>query len=308
MRVGLDVGGTKTDAVAVDDLGTIVGRVRLATGWGPDAVVRTVLDAVRTLREGMDAAAPPFHSVGIGIPGQVVPGTTRVTHAVNLGVDDLDLAVAVSPVLGMPVYVDNDVKAASLGAYSLHGATGTMGYLNLGTGIAAGIVDDGALMRGRRGTAGEIGHISVDPTGPLCRCGQHGCIEALAGGRSIAEQWAKVSAFPILDVFDSADAGDPVAQELRRGLAEGAAAAVRILVLTVDVDTVVLGGGVTNLGARLMTDIVADLDASAAVSPFMRSLCLSDRVSLLPAGSPAAALGAALLCGARTIEGVLAHG
>ncbi|MEV8266787.1 ROK family protein [Microbacterium sp. NPDC076911] len=308
MRVGLDVGGTKTDAVAIDDAGTVVSRVRLATGWGADAVVATVFEAVQALREQMDAASPEFRSVGIGIPGQVVPGTTRVTHAVNLGVDELDLAAAVSPTLGVPVHVENDVKAASLGGYALHGATGTMGYLNLGTGIAAGIVEDGVLMRGRHGTAGEIGHISVDPNGPLCRCGQRGCIEALAGGRSIAERWGRVSAFPVLDVFDAADAGDLLAAELRNGLAAGAAAAVRVLVLTVDVDTVVIGGGVTNLGARLMRDIAADLDASATASPFMRSLSLSARVSLLPAGSPAAALGAALLGEARNTEGVLAHG
>ena len=81
---------------------TIVGRVRLATGWGPDAVIETVLDAVRALAvdAGIDIAA--IRSVGIGIPGQVEPGTARVVHAVNLGVDELDLAAAVEPVLGVP--------------------------------------------------------------------------------------------------------------------------------------------------------------------------------------------------------------
>ncbi|MDE0547504.1 ROK family protein [Microbacterium sp. C7(2022)] len=312
MRVGLDVGGTKTDAVAVDDSGTVVARVRLATGQGPQAVIATVLEAVRALRESLDAGAAPFTSIGIGIPGQVMPGTTRVTHAVNLGIDDLDLAAAISPVLSLPVYVENDVKAAALGAYALHGAASqslsSMAYLNLGTGIAAGIVEDGVLARGRHGSAGEVGHISVDPAGPLCRCGQHGCIEALAGGGAIAQRWGTGAALPVKDVFDASDAGDPLAQSLRAGLAAGAAAAVRVLVLTVDVDTVVLGGGVTNLGDALLSDIRAQLDASAAASPFLRSLCLSERVALLPLGSPAAALGAALLGEARTPEGVLAHG
>jgi glucokinase len=308
MKVGLDIGGTKTDAVAVGTDGTIVSRVRIATGWGPDAVTQTVLDAVRALAvdAGIDVAA--IRSVGIGIPGQVEPGTARVVHAVNLGVDELDLAAAVEPALGVPVRVENDVKAAAFGAYALHGGSGSMGYLNLGTGIAAGIVADGELWRGARGTAGEVGHISVDPNGPLCRCGQHGCIEAFAGGGAIAERWGRPSALPVRDVFDAAEQGDSLARELRRGLARGVAAAVRVLVLTADVDTVVLGGGVTALGDRLMADVAAELAESAEASPFMRSLQLDQRVELLPAGSPAAALGAALVGAARDPEGALTHG
>ena len=308
MRAGLDIGGTKTDAVAVDSAGAIVARVRLATGWGADAVVRTVLEAVRLLGDEVDE---PIDSVGIGIPGQVEPGTARVVHAVNLGVEELDLAAAVEPALGVPVRVENDVNAAAFGAFALRsvGAHGSrsMAYLNLGTGIAAGIVADGELWRGARGTAGEVGHISIDPNGPLCRCGQHGCIEALAGGGAIAERWGRPGALPVRDVFDAADAGDPLARELRVGLARGVAAAVRVLVLTADVDVVVLGGGVTALGPRLMADVSDELAASAEASPFMRSLHLEGRVELLPAGSPAAALGAALI-GADRDQGALTHG
>jgi len=316
MRIGLDIGGTKTDAVAVDATGTIVRRLRLPTGWGSDAVIRTLLKAVRTL--GAEAAAHgPIESVGIGIPGQVEPGTSRVVHAVNLGVEELDLVAAVGPRLGVAVRVENDVKAAAFGAYALQtvssgsalGASGSMAYLNLGTGVAAGIVADGELWRGVRGTAGEVGHISIDPHGPLCRCGQRGCIEAFAGGGAIAERWGRSGALPVRDVFDAADSGEPIARDLRAGLARGVAAAVRILVLTADVDVVVLGGGVSGLGARLLTDVSAELAASAEASPFMRSLRLERRVQLLPAGSPAAALGAALVGAPRAgAEGTRAHG
>ncbi|GAB2833382.1 ROK family protein [Microbacterium insulae] len=308
MKVGLDVGGTKTDAVAVDASGTIVGRVRLATGWGADAVIGTVLTAVRALGAEPGVADDVIRSVGIGIPGQIEPGTGRVVHAVNLGVDELDLVAATAPTLGVPVGVENDVKAAALGAFALHGGSGSMAYLNLGTGVAAGIVSEGSLWRGARGTAGEVGHISIDPNGPLCRCGQRGCIEALAGGGAIAERWARSGALPVRDVFDAADAGDTRARELRAGLARGVAAAVRVLVLTADVDAVVFGGGITALGDRLMSDVRAELAASAEASPFMRSLHLEERVELLPAGSPAAALGAALIGAARDAEGALTHG
>lgn len=315
MKAGLDIGGTKTDAVAVDDEGRIVARTRIPTGWGPDAVARTIVDAVRALgAEGADL--DEIRSVGIGIPGQVEAGSGRVVHAVNLGVDELDVPRAVGVELGVPIAVENDVKAAAVGAYALRhradgAGSGSMAYLNLGTGVAAGIVSDGALWRGAHGAAGEVGHISVDPAGPLCRCGQRGCIEALAGGGSIAERWARSGALPVRDVFDAADLGDASARQLRAGLARGVAAAVRVLVLTADVDVVVLGGGITALGERLMRDVAAELSASAEASAFMRSLRLPDRVELLPPGSPAAALGAALIGAGdaqHDTEGALARG
>lgn len=308
MRVGLDVGGTKTAAVAIDDAGEVRGRVRLPTGWGGDAVVQTVLAAVRALgpEAGIDAAS--VRSVGIGVPGQVDTRTGRVVHAVNLGVESLDLAAAVAPALGVPVRVENDVKAAAVGAYALHGGAGSMAFLNLGTGIAAGIVDRGVLLRGARGTAGEVGHVSIDPRGPLCRCGQHGCIEAFAGGGALAERWARPGALPVRDIFDAADGGDERARALRAGLSFGVASAVRVLVLTADVDTVLLGGGVSALGPRLLDDVRAQLAASAEASPFLRSLRLAERVELLPAGSSAAALGAALIGASRDPEEALAHG
>lgn len=314
MKIGLDVGGTKIDAVAVDDTEAIVGRVRLATGWGADAVTRNAIDAVRAVAADCGIGLGQIESVGIGIPGHVDSRTGRVLHAVNLGVDDLDLRGAVSPEIGVEIRVENDVKAAALGAHALLPSAGrqatSMAYLNIGTGVAAGIVVGGRLWRGATGTAGEVGHITVDPAGPLCRCGQRGCVEALCGGGAIAQRWGREGLHPVRDVFDAADAGDLYAGELRAGLARGVAAAVRILVLTADVESVVLGGGVTALGDRLLDVVRADLDASAAASPFIRSLQLSERIKVLAAGSPAAALGAALIGAVRETEPeeVLSHG
>ncbi|TQJ29585.1 ROK family protein [Microbacterium sp. SLBN-146] len=307
MRIGLDVGGTKTDAVALDPSGALAGRVRVPTGWGASAVIRTIVEAVALLREDAGIPADEVASIGIGIPGQVEPGTARVVHAVNLGVAELDLYDAVGASLGAPIRVENDVKAAALGASALHGGSGSMAYLNLGTGVAAGIVHNGALIRGVRGTAGEIGHISIDPNGPLCPCGQRGCIEALAGGGSLAQRWGSPGVHPVSDVFSAADAGDARARDLRAGLARAVAAAVRVLVLTVDVDVVVIGGGLTGLGAPLLADVSAELAASAAASPFLRSLRLEERIELLPSGSPAAAVGAALIGDTAGTE-VVAHG
>jgi glucokinase len=308
MRVGLDVGGTKTDAVAIDDAGNVQARVRLATGWGPDAVARTVVDAATALGDELGLPVAAFASVGIGIPGRIEPGSTSVLHAVNLGIEEFDLAAAVGPALGLPVAVENDVKAAALGAAALVDGRGTLAYLNFGTGVAAGIVVDGELWSGASGTAGEVGHLSIDPNGPLCTCGQHGCVEAFSGGGTVARRWGRPGELPIRDIFDAAEAGDAFAIELRDGIGYGVSAAIRALVLTVDAGTVVLGGGITMLGDRLMAVVNAELERSADASPFIRSLHLEDRVRVLPAGSPVAAIGAALLGVDRDTEEVLAHG
>ncbi|MDR2320112.1 MAG: ROK family protein [Microbacterium sp.] len=299
MRVGLDVGGTKIDALALAADGTILARTRIPTGWGDHAVVAAVHDAVEALGIEGGFAVADVASVGIGIPGLIDADAGRVLHAVNLGVTELDLADAVRVRLPVPVSVENDVKAAALGAGSLRGDAHSMAYLNLGTGVAAGIVIDGALWRGAHGTAGEVGHLSVDPRGRVCGCGQRGCIETFCGGGAVSRAWGRGGELPLRDVFDLAERGDAFALELREGVAFGAASAVRSLVLSADVETVVIGGGVTALGDRLLDDIVRRLRQEGGESPFIGSLHLDERIELLPAGSPAAALGAALVGAAR---------
>lgn len=308
VRVGLDIGGTKTDAVAVTESGEIIGRIRRPTGHGDEAVVADVVDSVRELRAEAGVSVTDVVSVGVGIPGLVDTASGRVLHAVNLGVESLDLAARASERLGVPVVVENDVKAAALGAAALRGEAVSMAYLNLGTGVAAGIVIDGLIRRGSRGTAGEVGHISVDPNGRVCGCGQRGCIETLCGGGALARAWGRPGALPVRDIFDAADQGDPEALRLRADLARGAAAAVRVLVLTADVETVVIGGGLTALGDRLGDGIRSALIADAAGSPFLRSLHLDERIELLPPGSPAAALGAALVGAHAPQEEIAVHG
>lgn len=303
VQVGLDVGGTKIAGIAIDEDGSALAHVRLATSWGADAVVRDVLDAVAQLQERLAAAGSPraVTSIGVGIPGLVDARAGRVLHAVNIGVESLQLADRVTEVTGVPCFVENDVKAAALGAAALGSITRPMAYLNLGTGVAAGIIVDGRIWRGARGTAGEVGHLVVDPRGRQCGCGQHGCIESFAGGGALGRAWGRGGALPVRDMLDAADAGDERAGALRDGLFLGAASAVRALVLTADVDTVVIGGGLTAMADRIEPGIRERLRREAEASPFLRSLRLDERIEMLPATSPVAAVGAALL-GSATEE------
>jgi len=297
VMVGLDIGGTKVDAVAIEADGRIIQRLRMATGFGHEAVLETARAAVVQLSELTGTAVTDFESIGIGIPGAVEEGTGRIAHSVNLGLADFELGRELGDLLGREVCVDNDVNAAALGAFRLleHGSTHSMAYLNLGTGLAAGLVLNGSLWRGARGGAGEIGHIPVDPSGIECPCGQRGCLETVGSGSAIARQWPTDDPRPASALFAAAAAGDSAAVEVRDRFIEAVASSVRLLVLTVDVDSVVIGGGLSSLGDDLLERVVAVLRQWEAASPFLVSIGLSSRVQLVPVGFPAAAVGAALV-------------
>jgi glucokinase len=297
MRLGIDIGGTKTDAVAVDVQGGLVERVRMATGFGRSAVVETAVAAVSQLGELTGVGAGGFQSIGIGIPGLVDSATGFVEHAVNLGFERLGLGGELAGRLGVEVRIENDVKAAAVGAYHLLGLDGTMAFLNLGTGMAAGIVSHGRLWRGASGIAGEIGHLPVDPAGIVCPCGQRGCLETIASGSGIARQWPTEDPLPARSLFAAAADGDSRAIAVKSGLAEGIASAVRVLVLTSDVDTVVIGGGLSHLGDPLLLHVHEKLSDWERHSGFLKSLRLPERVRLIPEGTPVAAVGAALIGG-----------
>jgi glucokinase len=296
MRVGVDIGGTKTEAVAIDDAGLVIDEVRVPTGFGEDAVIASTVAAVTELAERLGTTPSEFGAIGVGVPGAVDPASGRVAHAVNLGLDGLALGDELAARLGVRVRLENDVNVAALGAFHLlgHGQERSMAYLNLGTGLAAGLVLGGRLWRGSRGTAGEIGHIPVDPSGELCSCGQRGCLELLASGSAVARQWPTEHPRPVQNLFEAAADGDALAIEVRARFIDNVASAVRVLVLTVDVDDVVIGGGITSLGDPLLEAIRDVLTAWSAQSEFLASLELPSRVVLAPAG-PVASVGAALL-------------
>jgi len=306
MNVGLDIGGTKTEALVISPDGAIIEQLRIPTGYGAAAVIDTAMEAIRELAARLEISPAEFTSIGIGIPGVVDATTGTVSHAVNLGLSGLPLGAELASRLGVPVRVENDVNAAALGVFHSLGDPGihSMAYLNLGTGLAAGLVLEGRLWRGSRGTAGEIGHIPVDPFGPLCACGQHGCLELSASGSAIARLWPGDYERPVEALFAAADAGDESAIAVRSTVVSNIAAAVRVLVLTIDVDVVVIGGGMSSLGAPLLTRVQATLDEWSRESPFLGSLDLSSRVRALRTGQPIAAVGAALVGATQVAAGV----
>ncbi len=290
---GLDVGATKTLGVVVADDGTVLASVRRSTDPGPRGVVATAGHVVDQLRR--ESGLAPDGPVGVGVPGLVVAGAVR--HAVNLevGGDSLRLQSLLSEHLGHEVLLENDSNVAALGAAQLIGAS-DLAYLSIGTGLSAGLVLDGRLRRGRLGAAGEIGHIPVDPGGEPCSCGQLGCLETTSSGAALARMWPTSNGRPpAQEVFARAAEGDAKAVRVRAVFAEGVAAAARLLMLGVDIESVVLGGGVAALGEPLLEVVKAALTAQSESSPFLASLDLAERVKLIGSEQPVAAIGAAKL-------------
>lgn len=292
MRLGIDIGGTKTAVAAVSTDGSVIAQRSAPSGRGPLEVTRV---AALLARETVALAGIPADAVGACMPGMVDPDTGVVRHAVNLDVDELDLAGGLRHALDLPVSVDNDVKAAALGA-ALHvgssGGVNTLVYLNLGTGLAAAVVRDGRVLRGPDGAVGEIGHMPVGGLAP-CQCGQIGCLETLASGSGVARLWRPESG-QSADPFVAAAEGNPHAAKAAAMLADGVAQALQMLAVTCGPDRVVIGGGVSR-AQGLGEAIKAAIEAREASSDFVASMHLASRFEILPPDLPIASLGASLL-------------
>lgn len=293
-HIGMDIGGTKVEAVALDGAGRIEATVRIPTVPGAAGVLASAERVIAELAERTGRAVRDFAAVGVGVPGQVDRERGEVRNAYNMGVVSLALGPGLRARTGLPVSVDNDVTAAAVGAAHLMELRGTVAYLNIGTGLAAGLIVDGAPIRGAHGFAGEIGHLPIDPRGRDCPCGQRGCLETVASGAALKAHWAGAGEHPGRTLLPAIAAGDPGARDALDALVHGAASAIRVLSLALDPDAVVIGGGLRLLGDPLLDGIRARLDGWAGESPLLAVLETASRLQLLPEDSPAAAVGAAL--------------
>ena len=319
LLAGVDVGGSKIAVVvATGDLEP-VARHTIETGVGDAAyAVNRISEAIEaTLALGGRTPAD-LAAIGIGVPGRVDPVAGRVTLAVNLGWHDLPLVPLMSARYGIPVAIENDVRAAAAGLHARRVLpdTGDLAYLSIGTGISAGVVLDGHLHRGVRGLAGETGHVVLDPAGPTCPCGLRGCFEALASGRAVGSQAeaALEAGAPstlqdhrpvtAVEVYREAAAGDPLAVSIADAAGRWVARAVHELVMTYDVRRVVLGGGVAGAGETFLAPVLAALEDLRAASELAREALPQDVVHLLPPDADAGGWGAVIL--ARSVATVTA--
>ncbi|MEO0822950.1 MAG: ROK family protein, partial [Pseudomonadota bacterium] len=296
IRIGVDLGGTKIEAVALGPGGTAVARQRVAT---PRHDYDAILAAIVSVVEQVEAAAGArAEGIGIGIPGSFSPATGLVRNANTTILIGKPLDRDMEAALGRPVRIENDANCFALAEAEAGAAQGhrCVAGLILGTGCGSGIVVDGRVLVGPNRIAGEWGHTPLPrPTieetpGPLCYCGRRGCLELWISGTGLEGDFARATGESIRapEIAARAAAGDgPAAESLARHL-DRLGRGLSLIVNILDPDAIVIGGGLSNLD-HLYRDL------REATRPHVFSDCFETPILKNALGDSAGVIGAAWL-------------
>lgn len=275
--IGVDVGGTNLKAGLVKPDGHVVERRAVATesGGGVDHVIDRIVRLIEDLRDAAAAAGLAVEAVGLGMPGMLSRSRGVVLAPPNLpGWRDVPVVRRVGDATGLRVLLDNDANYAALGEYLCGAGRGVrhMAALTLGTGIGGGIILDGRLWHGAGGNGGEIGHMIVHVGGRRCSCGQLGCLEAYASASSTAartverikggessslkERLEAGRTVDAEDVVEAAVSGDKLAGEVWEETCRYLAAACISIQHALSLERIVLAGGMSAAGERLVRPVV----------------------------------------------------
>jgi glucokinase len=294
--LGVDVGGTNLRCAMVTAAGEVLRRDRLPTdiGLGREAFLERLLVVLEDLRREAEALGKRVGAVGLGVPG-LISNDGFIHASVNLlPLERLNIAQTVSRRLGLPVLALNDANACAVGErrFGAGRPYGSLLVVTLGTGVGSGLILDGRLWTGIDGVAGEFGHVTVEPLGHPCGCGNRGCLERYASATAIAQEGAREG--EALGASDSvaraARNGDAIAQGIfaRAGSYLGIAAASLINLL--NLEAIVLSGGVAQSFDLLAGPLERELKSRAFTIPAQRVRILKGEL-----GDDAGVLGASAL-------------
>ena len=285
--LGLDLGGTKIAAAVVEE-GNILAYKRVSTPQtGYDAVVTALAATAKTLL----SEHPEVRSVGIGSPGPLDLNEGIVLFAPNIpGMQDAPLVASLQAALDLRVVLENDANAAGY-AEHLYGAARDFDdsvYVTISTGIGGGLFVGDTVLHGASGVAGEVGHTTLLPGGPLCGCGHSGCWEALASGRAIARDgsFSYGQALTTRDVFERAQRGEVKALSVIDKAAYFTGIGLANLLKIFNPDGFVIGGGMSQVGAFYLDKI------QAAADDFARGFA-PVKIRVAELGTDAGVIGAA---------------
>ena len=315
--IAVDLGGTSIRTALVRG-GTIHGRVRRETpaAEGPERVIAAIAGEVeRVLRaEGVHPRMGGGEGTVLAVasPGPLNAALGIVYRAPNLlGWHDVPLGALLEERTGLPVSLLKDANAAALAEHRMGAGrgAGTMIYVTLSTGIGGGLILNGELFEGPDGTAGEIGHMTIDEYGPICNCGNRGCVETKASGTAIARRAAALIASGTLhvegtrapsaaQVIAAAQAGNAEAAALLGEAGRSVGLALVGVIHLFNPEVIVLGGGLIHAGALLLAPIQAAIDRHAISAPRRRV-----RLALAALGDDAGLWGAAIHASSGRADG-----
>jgi glucokinase len=260
--IGVDVGATKILVGAVTQTGEILDSRRSpVNSESQSSTLQSIEAAIEAFIQNWYGSQSL--GIGIGLVGQIDPKTGTWLEAMNLPIKSpVPLGRQFGERFGMPVALDNDVHAATLAElrWGMGKESTDFVYLNVGTGISAGLVFNGQLLRGVENYAGEFGHTVVRPEGPLCPCGRRGCVEPIAsGGGLLARAQESFADFPnstlritqpltAHSIFNAAEAGDPLGIKLSNDAVQALSTALTNLVNLLNPEWIIYGGGTLSDG------------------------------------------------------------
>ena len=258
--LGLDVGGTKIAAAVVED-GNILAKEQIPT---PQEGLESFLNALESLSKQL-LANHDVEAVGIGLPGPIDFAKGAVRFTANIaGLDNAPIVDLLQQRLGIKVVLENDANAAGFAEHK-YGAAKNLNsslFITISTGIGGGLYFKDTIIRGANGTAGEIGHTTVMPHGPLCGCGQLGCWEALASGKAIAKEasFSYGQTLTTQEIFERAKAGERKAVMVVDNAAYFTGIGLCNLQKIFDPDVFVIGGGLSQVGAFYLDKVQSYAD------------------------------------------------
>jgi glucokinase len=283
--IGVDLGGTNLRIAAVDEQGALVEKITLGTkvSLGRDRVIGEMCDAIQRMSDKYKHSAPLL-GIGIGVPGIVDIRNGTVREAVNLpGWGNYPVRAEIERRLKTIVILENDANVAALGEKWLGAARGfsDMAMLTLGTGVGGGLVLGDAIWHGANGMAGEFGHMTVEPEGQLCGCGNRGCLEQYASatavvrmaretiarnsGSALARAANAVPEFSAESMYHLAMQGDEDARRIFRYLGRCLGIALASLVNVLNLPIYVIGGGVSSAWEAFSPAVFAELRQRSVV-------------------------------------------
>ena len=271
-RIGIDLGGTNIAVGVVDSGYHLISEASVPAGAGRPAE-QVVADMCRAVELALDKAgltARDCASIGVGAPGTCDPQRGVVVCAYNLGWFDVPVCRMLTEHFGLPARLSNDANCAALAETVAGAAVGcrSMVLITLGTGVGSGIIADGKLLEGAGGTGAEVGHALLVLDGEPCTCGRRGCWEAYGSATALIRQGKRAGqahpesalssfgdALTAKDVFDAAEQGDETAQAVLERYYVYVAAGITDLVNILGPELVLIGGGISRQGERLLAPV-----------------------------------------------------